>query len=165
MNEKPDWQTYFLTLAYVVAQRSPDTTKHGCVIVDPKHRIVATGYNGPISGMDDEKIPHTRPEKYDYMEHAERNAIFNSHQDLYGCEVYLTGHPCIECYRAMCQVGIQNIYIGGVESHCVNDIMKEKIRQIQKIALKPLPKIIKRCFDSRDLTRVLQNCIHSIQTI
>ena len=61
---RPDWNNYFLGIAKVVAQRSHDQhTKHGCVITDAVHRILGVGYNGFPKGMNDSKLPLTRPEK------------------------------------------------------------------------------------------------------
>ena len=53
---RPDWDTYFMALAFVVAQRSIDpNTKHGTVLVSKDKRILVTGYNGPIKNSMDKK--------------------------------------------------------------------------------------------------------------
>jgi len=66
--DRPSWDDYFLGIAKVVAQRSHDQhTKHGCVITDLEHRILGVGYNGFPKGMDDSKLPLTRPEKYNWI--------------------------------------------------------------------------------------------------
>jgi len=42
-----DWNTYFMALAHLSAERSKDpNTNVGAVIVDDMHRIVSIGYNG-----------------------------------------------------------------------------------------------------------------------
>ena len=61
----PNWDDYFVGIAFAVSKRSPDpSTKHGCVIVNSENRIISTGYNGPIAGIDDNKVIWERPEKY-----------------------------------------------------------------------------------------------------
>ena len=41
-----DWDLYFMKIARAVSIRSPDLhTKHGCVLVDSRNRIISTGYN------------------------------------------------------------------------------------------------------------------------
>lgn len=48
---RPDWDSYFMLIARAVASRATCSRGQvGCVIVDEKHRIVATGYNGAPSG-------------------------------------------------------------------------------------------------------------------
>ena len=40
--KRPDWDTYFLQQAFLVAARSPDVhTQHGCIIVDSQKRVVS----------------------------------------------------------------------------------------------------------------------------
>jgi dCMP deaminase len=112
---KPLYVNYFLTLAWLVAQRSIDpSSKCGAVLVSADRRILATGYNGPLRGADDSLVPLTRPEKYPHMIHAEENAILaytGSSADLIGSTMYVTGRPCHKCLRMIIQRGIPNIII------------------------------------------------------
>jgi dCMP deaminase len=118
------WDVYFLDLAKMVSGRSKDVTKHGCVLVDAKRRIISTGYNGGIAGMDDSIIPTTRPDKYFYYCHSEISAIIFARRDLTDCTAYITGFPCSACFLAMAQAGIRRIVIGEQESKCVDNEMK-----------------------------------------
>lgn len=122
--DRPDWDDYYMTLAYLVAQRSFDTsTKCGCVIVSKDNRVLATGYNGPIKGSDDEKIPMTRPDKYPFMIHAEENALLaycGSYQDIQESICYVTSRPCHKCLRMLLQKGITQIYYGSVKTKVVD---------------------------------------------
>ncbi|QQE10367.1 cytidine deaminase [Planctomycetota bacterium] len=119
---RPDWDSYFLVLAKQVSKRSPDpSTKHGCVIVDQDKRVVSTGYNGPVSGLPNEIVPLTRPEKYDWFIHAEDNAVAFARCNLSGATAYVTGLPCAPCFRRLLQVGVSRIVYGGVQSACISD--------------------------------------------
>lgn len=53
--------------------------KTGAIVVGPDREIRATGYNGLVRGVNDD-IPERmeRPTKYDFFEHAERNAVYNA---------------------------------------------------------------------------------------
>lgn len=120
--EKPDWDEYFMNLAFAVAMRSPDpSTKHGCVIVDKQNRPVSMGYNGPPPDCWDEYIPLYRPEKYPFMKHAEDNAMKFARRDLTGCIVYVTGYPCHDCFGDMLSHGISKVIYGPIGSACVTD--------------------------------------------
>jgi len=113
---RPSWDQYYLTLTYVIAQRSFDpSTKCGCIIVSKENKVLSTGYNGPIKGSIDSEIPLTRPEKYCHMIHAEENALLaynGSLQDIIGSTAYVTGRPCHRCLRDLIQKGITTIIYG-----------------------------------------------------
>lgn len=111
---RPLWKETFHQMCDVVAARSPDpNTQVGCVITTPNNILLSTGYNGFPRGVQD--FPHRflRPAKYDFFEHAERNAIYNAARQgvkLDGCIVYLPGMPCKDCARALIQVGCTAVY-------------------------------------------------------
>jgi dCMP deaminase len=101
----------FMNLARSVAKRSGDrSTKVGCVIVGPDNRVRVTGYNNFPDGVAvDVPERHERPEKYFWIEHAERNAIYNAARggvSLSACRAYLPWFPCMDCARGLVQVGI-----------------------------------------------------------
>ena len=108
-----NWDEYFMEIAETVAKRSLDPdSQFGCVAVSEDHTILSVGYNGPPRGVNDSEIPLTRPEKYPFMEHSERNCIYNAAREgisLKGCTFYVTGTPCTDCLRAMHQVGCHYI--------------------------------------------------------
>jgi dCMP deaminase len=106
-----DWDSRFIQLAMHIATWSKDrSTKVGCVIVGPLNEIRAVGYNGFPRWVDDSvEERHTRPAKYLWTEHAERNAIFNAARvgiSLIECRMYLPWFPCMDCARAIVQCGI-----------------------------------------------------------
>jgi dCMP deaminase len=109
---RPDWINYFLGLAKIVAQRSHDIhTKHGCVITDSNNRILGVGYNGFPRGLDDSKLPTSRPDKYPWMVHSERNALSNCVVRPDNGIAYVTGQCCNDCIIALWQEGIKKVYM------------------------------------------------------
>lgn len=108
-----DWDTFFMSLAYLVAMKSKDRSTHvGCVIVDDENIIKTLGYNGFPRGVDDTiEERHDRPAKYLYTEHAERNAIYNARENLKGCRAFVNFLPCADCTRALLQSGIAEIVV------------------------------------------------------
>lgn len=120
------WDNYFLSLAFIVAQRSIDpNTKCGCVLVSHDNRILSTGYNGPIKGSDDATIPMERPMKYKMMIHSELNALLaynGSYADIQNSKCYVTIRPCHDCLRSLLQKGITEIYYSDLPNAvCVDE--------------------------------------------
>ena len=108
------WNKRFMELAFLVASWSKDpSTKTGAVIVGPDKEIRSTGYNGPVRGVDDDiKERLERPTKYDFFEHAGRNALYNAcltGVSVKGCTLFATHAPCVDCARAIIQSGIQTV--------------------------------------------------------
>lgn len=111
------WDTFFLGMAVYVSTKSKDqSTKCGCVIVDPDdHDLVSTGYNGLPPGVNDD-VPERqeRPEKYLWFEHAERNAVYfaaSRGKKTKGCTSYVTAPPCADCARAFIRAGIRRVVV------------------------------------------------------
>jgi len=110
------WDELFILQANLIAQKSKDpSTKVGCVIVGDDNAILSMGFNGFPRHID-EHLPERwkRPEKYFWIEHAERNAIYNAARhgiNLNGARAYLNWEPkpCADCTRALIQVGIREI--------------------------------------------------------
>lgn len=115
------WHRRFMEVAFLVASWSKDTsTKTGAVVVGPDREIRATGYNGLVRGVYDDKPERMkRPTKYDFFEHAERNAIYNAcltGTSLKGCTMYATHPPCTDCARAIIQSGIKTVITRELET-------------------------------------------------
>jgi len=133
-----NWDEYFMELAFLVRKRSPDAqTQHGSVIVDPNYRIVSTGYNGFPAGGPDSLIPNLRPEKYDFIIHAEMNAILSAKQDLSGCVMYVTGMPCKSCFLHILGSGISCVVFGDISyKECESDqIIKAHLYSLYNLEL------------------------------
>ncbi len=116
MRKVPSWDEYYLNICKAVAERSKDpNTQVGCIIAGPAHEIRTTGYNSQPRGIRDD-VPERleRPTKYLWMEHAERNAIYNAARcgtPLEGCTIYIELMPCMDCGRAIVQAGIREVVV------------------------------------------------------
>lgn len=133
---RPTWNYFFISLAFVVSQRSLDeSTKHGAIVVAEDNTILSVGYNGPPRGCDDENVPQERPEKYLWFLHAEEAAIVNAAKSgicLNNSIFYITGEPCAMCVRKIINVGAKKIIYGGVSAICVNKEDRKAIKQMLK---------------------------------
>lgn len=109
-----NWDEYYLGMLDHVASKSKDqATKVGVIVVGPDNEIRSTGFNSFPRGInDDAPERQLRPGKYLYIEHGERNAIYNAARvgvSLNGCRIYMGFYPCADCARAIIQSGIKEI--------------------------------------------------------
>lgn len=110
-----EWDAYFMGMAEYVCTKSKDrSTQVGAVIVGTDgNAVLSTGWNGFPRGVDDEPDDrHLRPAKYQWTEHAERNAIYNAAREgvrLKGSTIYVTHMPYCDCARALVQSGISTL--------------------------------------------------------
>ncbi|MFQ5531623.1 MAG: cytidine/deoxycytidylate deaminase family protein [Candidatus Nanoarchaeia archaeon] len=116
MEKSPSWDDIYMTMVYLVASKSKDNRTHvGAVVVGPDNEVRSTGYNGFVRGLDDSNLERQqKSEKNYWMEHAERNVLFNAVRigvSLKGCKIYTNGIPCMDCARAIIQSGIKEIII------------------------------------------------------
>lgn len=120
----------YMGMAKLIATLSRDEeTQHGCVLVDSVGRIISCGYNGPIAGLDDSKVPTSRPDKYPYMIHAETNAVlFAESRRLPGSTTYITGFPCSSCTRSLLQTGVGSIVYGTTISISLTPHEEDAVR-------------------------------------
>ena len=116
MSNLKNWVDYYREIAHVVKTKSKDeSTQIGCVIVGKGNEIISTGYNSFPRGIDDYNSERQeRPEKYFWMEHAERNAIYNAARigvSTMGSTMYMTcAISCADCARAIINAGITKVY-------------------------------------------------------
>jgi dCMP deaminase len=116
---RPTWDQLYITMCYLVGMRSKDEQTHvGSVIADSDNVLVATGYNSLPRNIeadnDNKRLSRENGEKYYWIEHAERNAIFNAARRgtiLKGCKIYIPWMSCCDCARAIIQTGIAEVAI------------------------------------------------------
>jgi dCMP deaminase len=108
---RPDWDSYFLKIAYAVSERSTcDRAFIGCVLVLDK-RILTTGFNGSPAGQahcDD--AGHLMVDGHCVRTiHAETNAIIQAALhgvSTRGSTCYVTHFPCVNCAKVLINAGI-----------------------------------------------------------
>ena len=104
----------FLRHAYQYAQSySKDpSTQLGSVLVQPHGGVIGWGVNGLPDRISDNEDRWVRPQKYDYVEHAERNVIYKCAERgicSTGLIMYCPWFACAECARAIIQSGISAV--------------------------------------------------------
>lgn len=117
--KRPEWDQLYITMCYLVGMRSRDNHTHvGAVVVDSDNVLVSTGYNSLPRFIepdeDGKRMSRENGEKYFWMEHAERNAIYNAARRgtvLKKCKIYVPWTPCPDCARAIIQTGMDEVII------------------------------------------------------
>ena len=111
---RPDWDSYFMAIATVVASRSTcDRAEVGAVIVRDK-RILTTGFNGSPAGQPHcDEVGHLLVDGHCARTiHAELNAIIQAALhgiSLRGATCYVTHFPCLNCAKAFANVGLERL--------------------------------------------------------
>lgn len=103
----------FMEMAESIASLSPDSqTKVGSIAINPDtYEALLPSFNGYVSGSERD-LPTTRPEKYEYILHAEVNMVCQaarSGRSLEGYWSIQTLSPCSNCMRTLWQSGIKTI--------------------------------------------------------
>ena len=147
MNKRPDWDTYFMQIAHIVAQRSTCLRrKVGAVIVKDK-RILTTGYNGAPSGITHCEVTGCLREKLNVPSgqrhelcrglHAEQNALLQAALhgiSLKGATLYCTNQPCIICAKMLINAGIKEIVFGdGYPDELSVEMLEEAKVKLRKL--------------------------------
>jgi dCMP deaminase len=123
---RPDFDTYMLKIASVVAERSTCLRHHmGAVAVRDKH-ILTTGYNGAPAGLKDclelgclrneQGIPSGQRTEICRAIHAEQNVIIQAALhgvSLEGSTIYCTHTPCVLCAKMLINARIKRFVSSG----------------------------------------------------
>ena len=109
-NEKLSWDQYFITLSFLISNRSScERLKVGCVLVKDT-RVISVGYNGFLPGFPHEIIVRDNHEQATI--HAEQNCITDCARrgiNVNGATAYITHYPCLNCLKLLVASGIKNI--------------------------------------------------------
>lgn len=137
--QRIDQHQYFMLLALMASARSTCLRRQvGCVAVKDK-RILATGYNGSVSGTshcekcwrEENNIPSGEMLDMCFAVHAEQNVICQAAihgVSISGCDIYVTCPPCATCMKLLAQINVKNIYCLGTypASPIAEDICRQK---------------------------------------
>jgi dCMP deaminase len=119
---RPGWDTYFMELASLAAQRSNCMKRRvGCVLVGRERRVISTGYNGTPRGLRncaEGGCPRCNEANSSGVGlstclclHAEENALLEAGRERIrdGSVLYCDTCPCLTCSIKICQVGISEV--------------------------------------------------------
>ena len=104
----------FVKMTNIVSEGSDDDNrKVGCVIVRDGDTLVSYGSNTFPENVKKLKGRKDKPNKYNWIGHAERNAICEAAKKgipTDGCEMYCNYYPCSDCAISIIQAGISKLY-------------------------------------------------------
>jgi dCMP deaminase len=124
INNRPDWDNYFLDIIEVVSRRSTCRRRSVGAGLVRDRRILATGYNGAPSKLkhcldigclrEEMNVPSGERHELCRGLHAEQNAIIQAAMHgviAKGATLYCTNQPCVICAKMIINAGIVRIVI------------------------------------------------------
>lgn len=151
ISERPDWDTYFLRIARLVAQRSTCLRRQVGAVIVRENRMLATGYNGAPNGIahcfqlpggclrEAQKIPSGQRQELCRGLHAEQNAILQAAAfgvSLKGSDLYCTHQPCVTCGKMLINAGIKRVvFLGDYPDELSLEMLKEGKVTLERIEI------------------------------
>ncbi|PKL50340.1 MAG: cytidine deaminase [Candidatus Riflebacteria bacterium HGW-Riflebacteria-2] len=151
ISERPDWDTYFLRIAQLVAQRSTCLRRQVGAVIVRDNRLLATGYNGAPNNVahcfqlpggclrEARKIPSGERQELCRGLHAEQNAILQAAAfgvSLKGGDCYCTHQPCITCAKMLINAGIKRVvFLGDYPDELSLEMLKEAKITIERLEI------------------------------
>jgi len=149
--ERPDWDTYFLRITQLVAQRSTCTRRQVGAVIVRDNRLLATGYNGAPNNVphcfqlpggclrEQQKIPSGQRQELCRGLHAEQNAILQAAAfgvSLKGSDLYCTHQPCVTCAKMIINAGIKKVvFLGDYPDELSLQMLKEGKVTLERIEI------------------------------
>lgn len=151
--KRPDWDTYFLLIAKVVATRSTCLRRGIGAVLVKNRQILSTGYNGAprrvahcdVTGCLRETLNIPSGERHEICRgsHAEINAIAQAAATgvaTQGCWLYCTHEPCVYCTKALINAGCERIvYLYSYPDELARSIIKESGIEVTQLDSNDLP--------------------------
>lgn len=126
VDTRPDWDTYFMSIAQVVATRANCSRRKVAAVIVSDNRIISTGYNGTPRGIKncfEGGCPRCSSNAASgtaldecICVHAEQNAICQAAYygiRLAGATIYVTLTPCLTCAKMIINAGIREVVYAG----------------------------------------------------
>lgn len=123
---RPNWDTYFMNIADVVATRASCIKRQVGSVITKNEQILATGYNGAPRGLkhaaevgclrEQMEVPSGTHHELCRGLHAEQNAIIQAARNgvtTEGATLYCTYMPCVICSKMIINAGIKRIVFRG----------------------------------------------------
>lgn len=149
--ERPDWDTYFLRITQLVAQRSTCMRRQVGAVIVRDNRLLATGYNGAPNNVphcfqlpggclrEQQKIPSGQRQELCRGLHAEQNAILQAAAfgvSLKGSDLYCTHQPCVTCAKMLINAGIKRVvFLGDYPDELSLQMLKEGKVTLERIEI------------------------------
>ena len=115
--QRVSWDVYFMNIAREVSRRSTCDRKFVGAVIVRDRVILSTGYNGSVR-----KLPHCDDLGHMMVDghcvrtiHAEANALVHAAKNgtaVDAAMIYVTASPCWNCFKLICNAGIQRIVFG-----------------------------------------------------
>jgi dCMP deaminase len=123
---RPSRDEMFMVMAMTAATRGTCARRRvGCILVNERGHVLATGYNGVASGIPhciDRPCPGAHQESGSGLElcealHAEQNALLQCRDcwDIHTC--YTTVSPCITCLKLLLNTSCKRIVFAEEYPH------------------------------------------------
>ena len=135
--EPEPWFKFYSDLAKLIATRSKDPNKQvGAIIIDSiERRVLGMGYNGPPAAFNDNQICWTKPDKYNYILHAEINAIYDAidkvgKNRLIDSIIVTTLLPCPQCLLHLITCQIKSCWFLSAKSSMLNEYTQDILDQL-----------------------------------
>jgi len=151
ISERPDWDTYFLRIAQLVAQRSTCLRRQVGAVIVRDNRLLATGYNGAPNNVahcfqlpggclrEARKIPSGERQELCRGLHAEQNAILQAAAfgvSLKGGDCYCTHQPCVTCAKMLINAGIKRVvFLGDYPDELSLEMLKEAKITLERLEI------------------------------
>jgi dCMP deaminase len=120
--EIPSWDKYFLMICDVVKLRSKDPKRQvGSCLVSDDNRILSSGYNGLMSGSNDDIDWSNRDLVHSLVLHSESNTLLYNTTKISNTKLYSSTSPCTECIKLIACAQVKKI------------IFKEKYKDFEKV--------------------------------
>ncbi|MCK4956197.1 MAG: cytidine/deoxycytidylate deaminase family protein [Candidatus Cloacimonetes bacterium] len=124
MENRPNWQQYFMEMAFLAAKRSTCLRRKVGAVIVRNNQILSSGYNGAPknithcseTGCLREQMNVPSGERHELCRgvHAEQNSIIQAAvngSSIAGAVLYCTNQPCIICSKLLINSEIRTIYI------------------------------------------------------
>lgn len=146
---RPSKDEYFMQMAHLVATRGTCLRRQvGCVLVNARGHVLATGYNGVPAGVQhcnthdpyfDTGFPHACAGATAasgtcldacMAVHAEQNALLQC-RDVWDIDtVYVTASPCITCTKLLLNTGAARVVFSSAYPSAESQALWEKCRGV-----------------------------------
>jgi dCMP deaminase len=117
---------YFVNMAWLVAKRATCSRRQvGCILVNDKNHVIATGYNGVASGLTHctdtpckgASFPSGEGLEHCEAIHAEQNALLQCKNVYEIKKCYVTHSPCVHCVKMLLNTSCQEIIFENTYPH------------------------------------------------